>query len=129
MSDISIVFNENINGKLCPETITFPMVFKADNPNKFKVGQHFDFWFSPERIDRNGIKSYSEKQFLFKALIYDFYQEQMFKMPEHMFFLYWGKPKTETMEIICQRLKIAIDTQVIMAFFTKDLSTKNPSYE
>lgn len=129
MKNQSILFHENINGKLCPETVTFSMIFKFVPSRKIQVNQHFDFWYSPKHRDANGIESLKQKEFAFQALVYDFFCEKICKLPNHMLLLYWGKPKDVSIEIICSRLSITPDTLVVMAFFTKDLTARNPLYE
>ena len=129
MGNRYLVTNENINGILCPETITFPMMFLAEKHRRIEVGQHVNFWYSPIQEDKNGIKSYREKMFVFEALIYDYYFDQIGRIPEHLHFLCWGMPKTNSIDLLCKKMDISHDSFVAVVFFTKDLTMRNTSYE
>jgi hypothetical protein len=128
MVNASLLFQENINGKLCTETITFPMVFKipSNSKDKLYIGRCYDFYSRQENTDNNGIKSFSEKIKLFTAQVWDRQEDLLNCIPAHILFLHWGKPHLEVVEILCKRLNIEPETKVVIAFFTKDLSIIHP---
>lgn len=124
-----ILVEENTNGILLPQTITFPMMIPLAQSRKIMIGEQLSFWHSPVITDSNGIKSRGEKQFLFDALVYDYFIEQIVNIPEHLHFLCWAMPKSDSIELLCKRKGVSPETFAIIFFFTKDLTMRNKSYE
>jgi hypothetical protein len=128
MDNPTILFQGNVNGKLCPETTTFPMIFKlpSNSIDKLFIGRCYDFYSWQMKNDLYDVGWYREKTKLFTAQVWDYHEDQLKCIPAHILFLHWGKPHLQVVEILCKRLDIEPESKVVIAFFTKDLSIIHP---